>query len=77
MTTPLAPRGNLAVNASAAVMRMPFGRALQRGHADAFGASAADVPTDSAVDVSVGACTGATLRREDACAGRLASLARR
>ncbi|WP_143746394.1 hypothetical protein [Caballeronia catudaia] len=89
MTTPLAPRGNLAVesgfresgagrgDASAAVMRMALGRALLPRHAVAFDANAAGAPTDSAVDVSVVACTGATQRRVSAHAGRRAALARR
>jgi hypothetical protein len=75
MTTLPVPKGRLAVvsdirendagrrGASAAVMRMPFGRALQSDHAAAFDANVAGVPTDSAADVPVGACTRANVRR--------------
>jgi hypothetical protein len=88
MTTPLVPRGNLAVEsdtretgagrrgASAAVLRMPFGRALQSDHADAFDPNAFGVPTDSPAVVSAGACTGAGVRGVRARVGRLAALAR-
>ncbi|SPB17291.1 hypothetical protein NOV72_04495 [Caballeronia novacaledonica] len=61
MTTLPVPCGHLTVasdlrengdgrrRASAAVMRGPFGRALQSDHADAFDTNAFDVPTDFAV----------------------------
>ncbi|WP_053568786.1 hypothetical protein [Caballeronia cordobensis] len=89
MTTPLAPEGKLAVEsgyretgagrreASPAVMRVRFGRALQSDHADAFDTNVCGVSIDSAVDFPGGACTGATLRHASARAERLAALARR
>jgi hypothetical protein len=81
MITPPRPQGHFAVAsdirengagrraASASVMRMPFGRALQSDHDKAFDANASAVPTNSAG-------TGATLRGVHARAGRLIARAR-
>ncbi|WP_061163798.1 hypothetical protein [Caballeronia temeraria] len=89
MTTLPVPRGPLAVEsdihdtdagrsgAPAAVIRMPFGRALQSDHADAFDKNARGVPTDSsAAVVSVSALTSAGGHGVRARAGRLAAPAR-
>lgn len=52
--------------------RVPFGRALQSDHAEAFTLNAAVVPIDSA-DFVAGAWTGAPTRRVHAYAARLAA----
>ena len=88
MTTLPVPRGQLAVEsdtrkngagraeASAVVMRMLFGRALQKDHAGALDMNAPGVPIDSAAVFPVGACSGAAMRTGRARAGRLAAPAR-
>lgn len=88
MTTLPVPRGHLAVESdtrengagrratSRAVVRMPFGRALQNDHAGAFSLNLSCVPIDSAAVIPVGACSGAAVRTARARAGRLAAPAR-
>jgi hypothetical protein len=88
MTTLPVPRGYLAVESdtrengagrratSGAVMRMPFGCALQSDHVGAFDPNLSCVPIDSAAVIPVGACSGAAVRAGRARVGRLAAPAR-
>ena len=75
MTTLPVPCGPLAVKsdlrktavgrrgASAAVIRVLFGRALRSDHADTFDMNATGVPTDSAAVVCAGAFASARVGR--------------